>query len=58
MADAVFRNLIKEKGVEGEWAVDSAALGSWHVGNQPDERCQGVLKAKGIKYQHAVRQVG
>jgi len=57
MADAVFQNLIKAKGVEDQWVVDSAALGSWHVGNQPDDRCLSVLKKNGIQYRHAVRQV-
>lgn len=57
MAHAVFEQLLKEKNVETDWDVDSAAIGSWHVGNQPDHRALKVMKEKGINYSHAVRQV-
>jgi len=57
MAHAIFEDLIKQKGIEEEWEVDSAAIGSWHVGNQPERRALKVLKEKGITFSHPVRQV-
>jgi len=57
IADAVFRHLVKENELESEWDIDSAAIGSWHVGDQPDPRAVKLLKLKGIKYSHAVRQI-
>lgn len=57
MAHAVFEHLLRDNEKEEEWEVDSAAIGSWHVGNQPDRRALKVLKEKGITFSHAVRQV-
>ncbi|CAL8071760.1 unnamed protein product [Orchesella dallaii] len=57
MAHAIFEDLVKQNGVQDDWEVDSAAIGSWHVGNQPDRRALKVLKEKGINFSHPVRQV-
>ncbi|XP_067003137.1 low molecular weight phosphotyrosine protein phosphatase-like [Anabrus simplex] len=57
IAEAVFRDLLKRRNLLEEWDVDSAALGSWHVGNQPDRRAQKCLKLHGIDYKHTVRQI-
>ncbi|ALC80169.1 MULTISPECIES: low molecular weight protein-tyrosine-phosphatase [Bacillus] len=48
MAEAVFRDLVKKKGLEGKISVDSAGTGSWHVGNPPHEGTSSLLKEKGI----------
>jgi len=53
----VFLHLLKAKGQEQDWTVDSAAIGSWHVGGDPDSRAMKVLKSKGVEYDHTVRQV-
>ena len=57
MAEAVFLQILKENGKTEEWDVDSAALGSWHVGGRPDRRTMKVLKNNGIDYSHTVRQI-
>ena len=57
IAEAVFLHAIKERGIEDQWVVDSAALGNWHVGGNPEKRALNVLKSKGIDYKHTVRQV-
>jgi len=57
IAEAVFLNLIKERGVADSWIVDSAALGPWHIGKSPDPRAMDVLKNKKIPYSHKARQV-
>lgn len=57
IAEAVFLHLIKERGLEGSWRVDSAALGPWHTGNPPDKRAMSTLKNKNISYSHRARQL-
>ncbi|XP_001606349.1 low molecular weight phosphotyrosine protein phosphatase isoform X2 [Nasonia vitripennis] len=56
IAEAVFAEIVKEKGLEDDWEVDSAALIGYHTGKNPDRRAMEVLKAKGIKdYSHKAR---
>ncbi|CAH1785943.1 unnamed protein product [Owenia fusiformis] len=49
--------MIAEKGVEEKWHLDSAAIGSWHVGNSPDQRCINKLKENNISTEHRARTV-
>ncbi len=51
MAEAVFRQLVKDKGVEEKFIIDSAGLGDWHIGSQPHEGTRHKLDEKGISYQ-------
>lgn len=37
--------------------VDSAAIGSWHVGNRADPRALSTLQKHGLKSTHIVRQI-
>jgi protein-tyrosine phosphatase len=46
MAEAVFRRLIADRGVEG-LTVESAATGDWHVGERADARTIEALAARG-----------
>jgi protein-tyrosine phosphatase len=48
MAEAVFRNKVKEAGLEGQIAVDSAGTGDWHLGEPPHEGTRKLLQQKGI----------
>ncbi|XP_074604625.1 low molecular weight phosphotyrosine protein phosphatase-like [Brevipalpus obovatus] len=58
MAEAVFQQAIKDKGLEDSWFVDSAATSTEHIGGGPDHRTLDVLKKNGIKnYNHVVRQL-
>ncbi|XP_050310959.1 low molecular weight phosphotyrosine protein phosphatase 1-like [Anthonomus grandis grandis] len=57
IAEAVFGQVVKDRGVESEWKIDSAALGGWHVGNPPDSRASKILKNHGISYQGRARQI-
>jgi len=43
--EGVLKEMVTEKGLADEWDIDSAGLGSWHVGQLPDERMrkQGLL---------------
>ncbi|XP_049810571.1 low molecular weight phosphotyrosine protein phosphatase 1-like [Schistocerca nitens] len=57
IAEAVFLNLLKQRGLTDKWIVDSAAIGPWHVGKAPDKRARSTLEANGIDYKHTVRQI-
>lgn len=48
MAEAVFRHLIKEEGLDREISVDSAGTGDWHTGEPPHHGTREKLKAAGI----------
>ena len=57
IAEAVFLNLIKERGLESKWGVDSAALGGWHAGKSPDRRAMSTLRKHNVPYEHKARQI-
>ncbi len=38
LAEGVFRSVVKDAGKSHLYQIDSAATGSWHVGNLPDAR--------------------
>ena len=35
MAEAIFRNLVNERGIEERFIIDSAGTGDWHIGEGP-----------------------
>ncbi|XP_053383985.1 low molecular weight phosphotyrosine protein phosphatase-like [Mercenaria mercenaria] len=58
IAEAVFLRLLNERGVKDQWEVDSAALGTWHIGKTPDSRARKTLKNFGVDdYKHKARAV-
>eukprot|EP00002_Diphylleia_rotans_P032075 TRINITY_DN6706_c0_g1_i1.p1 TRINITY_DN6706_c0_g1~~TRINITY_DN6706_c0_g1_i1.p1 ORF type:complete len:154 (-),score=31.42 TRINITY_DN6706_c0_g1_i1:212-673(-) len=57
MAEEVFRDIVQKRGLTEEWIVDSAATGSWHVGESPDSRCVSTLQRHGISTKHLGRQI-
>jgi protein-tyrosine phosphatase len=48
LAQGVFENVLRREGLEGEVFVDSAGIGSWHVGRPPDERAQRSAGLRGL----------
>lgn len=59
MAEAVFRHLVNERGLDGQIVVDSAGTGSWHVGEPPHEGTRRILSENDIDYSGIrARQVG
>lgn len=49
MAEAVFRHLVTEKGLEKHFMIDSAGTGDWHLGHPPHKGTKELLSQKGIK---------
>ena len=48
MAEAVFKNLVKEAGLADCIDVESAGTGSWHIGERPHSGTQAILKQNSI----------
>jgi len=57
IAEAVFRHLVAERGLNEQWLIDSAATSTWEIGNSPDKRGQKLMKSKGISMSHVARQI-
>jgi len=47
-AEGVFRTLVEKQGLSGQIEIDSAGMGSWHVGESPDPRSQEAAKRRGV----------
>ncbi|CAN8023865.1 unnamed protein product, partial [Ixodes persulcatus] len=56
IAEAVFRQVAKERGVLAEWNIDSAGTSGKHVGSNPDRRTIQCLKDHNVEINHRARQ--
>ena len=56
-AEAVFQNLINDKGIGNQFIVDSAGTGSWHVGKKADSRMRLAAKKRNINITSNARQI-
>ena len=57
MAEGVFLHKARERGIHGEFDVDSAGTGGWHAGDPPDYRSVEVAEANGVRLVSRARQV-
>ncbi len=57
LAEGVFLHLLRERGLEDRFTVDSAGTGGWHVGNPPDPRSLAVARKYGIDLPSRARQI-
>lgn len=48
MAEGVFRNLVEEEDLAGQFEIESVGTGSWHVGEPPHRGTQQELQIRGI----------
>jgi protein-tyrosine phosphatase len=56
-AEGVMRALVRDAGLEEQIELDSAGLGSWHVGSRPDGRAAAAARARGISLNGRARTV-
>ncbi len=47
-AEAVFRHLLKNRGLEKQIQADSCGISAWHAGEPPDRRSQAAALRRGI----------
>lgn len=58
IAEAVFINEVKKRGLQNQWETQSAGIIDNHTGRQPDSRARSILKENGITdYSHKARQI-
>ena len=57
LAEGVFRDLARHRGVEHMFEIDSAGTGAWHAGEPPDRRSIAVAAAHGIQLEGRARKV-
>lgn len=57
MAEAVFKEVVKQNGIADKWYAESAGTGGWHVGCSPDDRTMTVLRKNGIQFKHSAQQL-
>ena len=48
---------MRERAPQDEIEIDSCGVGSWHVGNPPDERSAAAAAARGITLEGQARQI-
>ena len=56
LAEAIFNKKAADKGLKGEFEVDSSGIGPWHIGKDPDPRSIEIAAKHGIKIEHKGRQ--
>ena len=56
-AEAIFQNLINDKGIGNQFIVDSAGTGNWHVGKKADSRMRFAAKQRNINITSNARQI-
>lgn len=56
-AEGIMKELVKKEGLENKIELDSAGVGAWHVGEQPDIRMRKSASKRGITLNHKARQI-
>lgn len=57
LAEAVFRTLVEQEGVAHRFEIDSAGTSNYHIGEAPDPRTVSTAAGRGVRVQHAARQI-
>jgi protein-tyrosine phosphatase len=57
LAEAIFRELIEEQGLEDKIAVASRGTADYHIGEGPDKRTIAVAQRNGTPIQHTAKQL-
>lgn len=57
LAEAVFRHLVRERGLEHRFEIDSAGTSGYHNGAAPDRRSAETARRRGIELTGSSRQV-
>jgi protein-tyrosine phosphatase len=57
LAEAVFRSVVVEAGLEDRFVIDSAGTSGYHDGEPPDRRTTAVAAQRGVTVQGSSRQI-
>lgn len=55
-ADGIMHHLVEARGLTDDFYIDSAGIGSWHVGQLPDYRMRRCGERHGYVFDHRARQ--
>lgn len=55
-AEGIFRHLVDERRLTGQFLIDSAAIGPWHIGDLPDSRMRRCGARHGYDFSSRARQ--
>ncbi len=55
-AEGIMKAKVEARGLQDEFLVDSAGIGSWHVGQLPDSRMRRCGAAHGYRFDSHARQ--
>lgn len=56
LAEAIFKDKLKKKGLEQFFEVDSCGTSNYHIGDQPDSRTIANARKNGVTIDHCGRQ--
>ncbi len=57
LAESVFRDLVRQRGVEDRFEIDSAGTAGYHIGHPPDARTVATARARGLAVTGSARQL-
>ena len=55
-AEGIMKSLVEKAGLSDEFEIDSAGIGSWHVGQLPDSRMRKCGAEHGYRFDSHARQ--
>ena len=55
-AEGIMKSLVEKEGMSDDFFIDSAAIGSWHIGQLPDSRMRKCGAEHGYRYDSHARQ--
>jgi protein-tyrosine phosphatase len=57
LAEGVFRHLVRQRGLERHFSIDSAGTSGWHTGAPPDARSAETARRRGIELTGSSRKL-
>ena len=55
-AEGIMKSLVEKEGMSDDFFIDSAAIGSWHIGQLPDSRMRKCGAKHGYRFDSHARQ--
>lgn len=55
-AEGIMKSLVEKEGMSDDFFIDSAAIGSWHIGQLPDSRMRKCGTEHGYRFDSHARQ--
>lgn len=55
-AEGIMKSLVEKEGMSEDFFIDSAAIGSWHIGQLPDSRMRKCGAEHGYRFDSHARQ--